>query len=81
MSGTEAEAMSGALATIEFESGGSALELVGGVCTVDTLAGALRVYAGESVKTTLQSHAKSGAGAGARQQRVLDVLKGGRSAA
>jgi integrase len=35
----------------------------------------------ESETTTLQSYAKSGAGAGARQKRVLDVLKGGRSAA
>jgi integrase len=34
----------------------------------------------ESVTTTLQSYAKSGAGAGARQERVLDVLKGGRMA-
>jgi integrase len=34
----------------------------------------------ESEKTTLQSYAKSGAGAGARQKRVLDVLKGGRMA-
>jgi hypothetical protein len=33
----------------------------------------------ESVKTTLQSYAKAGAGAGARQTRVLDVLKGGRT--
>jgi integrase len=35
----------------------------------------------ESVTTTLRSYAKSGAGSGARQNRVLDVLKGGRSAA
>ena len=35
----------------------------------------------ETVTTALQSYAKSGAGAGARQQRVRDVLKGGRSAA
>ena len=33
----------------------------------------------ESITTTLQSYAKSGAGAGARQQKVLTVLAGGRS--
>ena len=32
----------------------------------------------ESITTTLQSYAKSGAGAGARQQKVLTVLVGGR---
>jgi integrase len=35
----------------------------------------------ESVTTTLQSYAKAGAGSGARQQRVLEVLSGGKSAA
>jgi integrase len=34
----------------------------------------------ESVTTTLRSYAKAGAGSGARQKRVLDVLKGGRMA-
>ena len=34
----------------------------------------------ESVTTTLQSYAKAGAGSGARQQRVLTVLKGERAA-
>ena len=34
----------------------------------------------ESVTTTLQSYAKAGAGAGARQKRVLEVLRGGRIA-
>jgi integrase len=35
----------------------------------------------ESVTTTLQSYAKAGAGSGARQQRVLEVLTGGKTAA
>lgn len=35
----------------------------------------------ESVTTTLQSYAKAGAGSGARQQRVLGVLTGGKAAA
>jgi len=34
----------------------------------------------ESVTTTLQSYAKAGAGSGARQQRVLEVLSGGKLA-
>jgi integrase len=34
----------------------------------------------ESVTTTLQSYAKAGAGAGARQQKVLTVLAGGKGA-
>ncbi len=32
----------------------------------------------ESISTTLQSYAKSGAGAGARQLKVLTVLAGGK---
>jgi integrase len=32
----------------------------------------------ESVTTTLQSYAKAGAGAGARQEKVLTVLAGGK---
>ena len=32
----------------------------------------------ESVTTTLQSYAKAGAGASARQQKVLTVLAGGK---
>jgi integrase len=34
----------------------------------------------ESVTTTLQSYAKAGAGSGARQQRVLEILRGGKAA-
>jgi integrase len=35
----------------------------------------------ESISTTLQSYAKAGAGSAARQQRVLEVLTGGKTAA
>lgn len=35
----------------------------------------------ESVTTTLQSYAKAGAGASARQEKVLTVLAGGKKAA
>jgi len=34
----------------------------------------------ESLTTTLQSYAKAGAGSGAHQQRVLEVLSGGKLA-